>query len=80
MQSCYTKQLFFYQSINFLFRHIPGNISRQETVSMIPPRVLDVQSHHKVLDLCAAPGSKTVQLIEAIHAKEDGIPEGKEDV
>lgn len=44
---------------------------------MIPPRVLDVQSHHKVLDLCAAPGSKTVQLIEAIHAKEDGIPEGK---
>ena len=24
-----------------------GNISRQETVSMIPPRVLDVRPHHK---------------------------------
>ena len=33
-----------------------GNISRQETVSMIPPRVLDVRPHHKVLDMCAAPG------------------------
>jgi multisite-specific tRNA:(cytosine-C5)-methyltransferase len=45
-----------------------GNISRQEAVSMIPPLVLDVKSHHKVLDMCAAPGSKTAQLIEALHA------------
>ena len=43
---------------------------------MIPPLVLDVQPHHKVLDLCAAPGSKTNQLIEAIHAAEDPMPEG----
>ncbi|KAF9513599.1 hypothetical protein BS47DRAFT_1372487 [Hydnum rufescens UP504] len=35
-----------------------GNISRQEAVSMIPPLVLDVESHHAVLDMCAAPGSK----------------------
>lgn len=48
-----------------------GNISRQEAVSMIPPLVLDVQSHHKVLDMCAAPGSKTAQLIEALHADTD---------
>ena len=45
-----------------------GNISRQEAVSMIPPLVLDVKSHHKVLDMCAAPGSKTAQLIESLHA------------
>lgn len=48
-----------------------GNISRQEAVSMIPPIVLDVQPHHSVLDMCAAPGSKTAQLIEALHAKND---------
>ncbi|GMF70376.1 unnamed protein product [[Candida] boidinii] len=40
-----------------------GNISRQEAVSMIPPLVLDVEPHHFVLDMCAAPGSKTAQLI-----------------
>lgn len=41
-----------------------GYISRQETVSMIPPLVLDVQWGHNVLDMCAAPGSKTAQLLE----------------
>ncbi|KAK9239318.1 S-adenosyl-L-methionine-dependent methyltransferase [Lipomyces kononenkoae] len=45
-----------------------GNISRQEAVSMIPPLLLDVQPDHAVIDLCAAPGSKTAQLIEAVHA------------
>ena len=54
------------------------NTSRQETVSMIPPLVLDVKPHHKVLDMCAAPGSKTAQLIEAIHSsvEDDVVPEG----
>ena len=62
---------------NFLISETEsGNISRQETVSMIPPLVLDVKPHHKVLDMCAAPGSKTGQLIEAMHAIEDVIPEG----
>ena len=37
--------------------------------------VLDVKPHHKVLDMCAAPGSKTAQLIEALHA-DDPIPSG----
>ncbi|KAH3669049.1 hypothetical protein OGAPHI_001645 [Ogataea philodendri] len=45
-----------------------GNISRQEAVSMIPPLFLDVQPHHFVMDMCAAPGSKTAQLIEALHS------------
>ena len=37
-----------------------GGITRQEAVSMVPPLFLDVQPHHKVLDMCAAPGSKTI--------------------
>ncbi|KAJ1723715.1 tRNA (cytosine-5-)-methyltransferase ncl1 [Coemansia erecta] len=45
-----------------------GNISRQEAVSMVPPLLLDVQPQHLVLDMCAAPGSKTAQLVEALHA------------
>ncbi|KAM0791035.1 hypothetical protein ACM66B_004331 [Microbotryomycetes sp. NB124-2] len=44
-----------------------GNISRQEAVSMIPPLMLDVQPEHYVLDMCAAPGSKSVQLLEALQ-------------
>ncbi|XP_015591568.1 tRNA (cytosine(34)-C(5))-methyltransferase [Cephus cinctus] len=63
---------------NFLIAETSsGSISRQEVVSMIPPLVLDVKPHHKVLDMCAAPGSKTAQLIEMIHADEgDTHPEG----
>ncbi|EDV92260.1 tRNA (cytosine(34)-C(5))-methyltransferase [Drosophila grimshawi] len=55
-----------------------GSISRQEAVSMIPPLVLNVQPTDKVLDMCAAPGSKTAQLIEALHASPDQhkIPPG----
>uniref|UniRef100_A0A8C8SHQ4 tRNA (cytosine(34)-C(5))-methyltransferase n=1 Tax=Pelusios castaneus TaxID=367368 RepID=A0A8C8SHQ4_9SAUR len=54
-----------------------GNISRQEAVSMIPPLLLNVNPHHKILDMCAAPGSKTAQLIEMLHADmNDPFPEG----
>lgn len=45
-----------------------GYISRQEAVSMLPPLVLDVKPHHRILDMCAAPGSKTSQLIELLHS------------
>lgn len=38
---------------------------------MIPPLLLGVESHHKVLDMCAAPGSKTAQLIEALHSDDN---------
>ncbi|OBA19428.1 hypothetical protein METBIDRAFT_45690 [Metschnikowia bicuspidata var. bicuspidata NRRL YB-4993] len=51
-----------------------GNISRQEAVSMIPPLLMDVQPHHAVLDMCAAPGSKTAQLVEALHMKDAETP------
>ncbi|KAL7984624.1 hypothetical protein Chor_003194 [Crotalus horridus] len=54
-----------------------GNISRQEAVSMIPPLLLNIQPHHKILDMCAAPGSKTAQLIEMLHADMNvPFPEG----
>ena len=45
-----------------------GNIYRQEQVSMVPVRCLDIQPHHLVLDMCASPGSKTGQVLEALHA------------
>ncbi|EJW88371.1 hypothetical protein WUBG_00716 [Wuchereria bancrofti] len=61
---------------NFLITEAElGNISRQEAVSMIPPLLLDIKSHHKILDVCAAPGSKTTQIIEMMHC-DDKIPEG----
>nr|XP_029514411.1 tRNA (cytosine(34)-C(5))-methyltransferase-like isoform X1 [Oncorhynchus nerka] len=54
-----------------------GNISRQEAVSMIPPLLMKIEPHHKILDMCAAPGSKTVQLIEMLHSDMDvPFPEG----
>ena len=47
-------------------------------LSMIPTLLLDVKSHHAVLDMCAAPGSKTSQIIEALHvdAAEGEVPKG----
>lgn len=55
-----------------------GNISRQEAVSMIPPLLMNIQSNHYILDMCAAPGSKTTQLIEALHNtnNQSVLPEG----
>lgn len=48
-------------------REMRGLISRQEVVSMIPPLFLGVEPQHWVLDLCAAPGSKTSQMLEIMH-------------
>jgi 16S rRNA C967 or C1407 C5-methylase (RsmB/RsmF family) len=41
-----------------------GLLTRQEIVSMIPPLLLDVKPGHRIYDACAAPGSKTAQLLE----------------
>ncbi|KAL2820608.1 S-adenosyl-L-methionine-dependent methyltransferase [Aspergillus granulosus] len=48
-----------------------GNISRQEVVSMIPPLLMDLRPGMTCLDMCAAPGSKSAQLMEMIHAGEE---------
>ena len=45
-----------------------GNIYRQEQVSMVPVRCLDIKPHHVILDMCASPGSKTGQVLEALHS------------
>ena len=35
---------------------------------MIPVPLLNIEPHHSVLDMCAAPGSKTVQILEFLHS------------
>ncbi|CAG9322353.1 unnamed protein product [Blepharisma stoltei] len=46
-----------------------GLISRQELVSMIPGLVLDVSPGMHILDMCAAPGSKTAHIIELMKGQ-----------
>jgi len=72
------RQEVYFKLHNFLVSETEsGAISRQEAVSMLPTLVLGVKPHHKVLDMCAAPGSKTAQMIEELHKGEEGeIPTG----
>lgn len=49
--------------------HATGRITQQEAASMMPVQALDVQPGHRVLDLCAAPGSKSTQIAESLHGK-----------
>ena len=53
-----------------------GLISRQELVSMLPPLYLDVGSEDIVLDLCAAPGSKTSQILEMMYGDRRWLAKG----
>ena len=52
-----------------------GNVVRQELASMIPVLLLDVHHDHTVLDVCAAPGSKTEQILATMqqHGKNNGL-------
>lgn len=43
-----------------------GLIQRQEVVSMIPVLLMDLHEGLRVLDMCAAPGSKTKQILEVV--------------
>lgn len=45
-----------------------GALLRQESASMLPALLLRPQAHHACLDMCAAPGSKTIQLVEMLDA------------
>ncbi|ELA41183.1 uncharacterized protein VICG_01782 [Vittaforma corneae ATCC 50505] len=47
-----------------------GNIQRQEVVSLLPHKFLQLKHSHRVLETCASPGSKTKNLLENIT---DGI-------
>lgn len=53
-----------------------GSITRQEAVSMVPPLALDVLPHHKCLDMCASPGSKTSQLLEIVNKSLSSTEQG----
>jgi tRNA (cytosine34-C5)-methyltransferase len=45
-----------------------GVLTRQAVDSMVPAAILQIEPHHRVLDLCASPGSKTTQALEALNA------------
>lgn len=51
-----------------------GLVVRQELVSMLPAAMVGVEPADIVLDMCAAPGSKTAQLVEAVdHSPHGGL-------
>jgi NOL1/NOP2/sun family putative RNA methylase len=49
--------------------HATGRITQQEAASMMPVQALDVQPGLRVLDMCAAPGSKATQIAECLDGK-----------
>lgn len=50
-------------------RHLLGHFYMQEAASMLPVALLDPQPGEAVLDLCAAPGSKTTQIAARTEGK-----------
>eukprot|EP01052_Picozoa_sp_SAG31_P029165 SAG31_NODE_2878_length_4963_cov_9.998150_3_plen_368_part_00 len=50
-----------------------GLLHRQELVSQLPAALLGIRPEHAVLDMCCAPGSKTLQLLDLMHS---GLPYG----
>ena len=46
--------------------HDSGRITRQEAASMLPVELLGITDETVVLDMCAAPGSKTTQVAEKL--------------
>ena len=48
--------------------HDSGRITRQEAASMLPVEILGITDETVVLDMCAAPGSKTTQIAENLPA------------
>ena len=57
------------RDIGNTIEHSLGYIYVQEPVSMIPPLVLDPQPGELVLDMCAAPGSKTTEIAQLMENK-----------
>lgn len=57
------------QKIGNSVYHHAGMIYLQEPSSMLAVMALDVKSQDKVLDLCAAPGGKTSQILEKVDGE-----------
>ena len=58
-----------YSVIGKTIEHIIGEYYIQGLSSMIPPMILSPYEHETVLDLCAAPGSKTTEISEMMLNK-----------
>ncbi|WP_051181366.1 RsmB/NOP family class I SAM-dependent RNA methyltransferase [Thermithiobacillus tepidarius DSM 3134] len=56
-------------NVGGLLEHAMGLYYLQDLSSYLPVRVLDPQPGERVLDLCAAPGSKTTQLAQAMQGR-----------
>jgi hypothetical protein len=57
------------ESRQFLHQQmLRGALQRQESASMLPALVLAPRASHAVLDMCAAPGSKSIQAIELMES------------
>ncbi|GAU41819.1 hypothetical protein TSUD_299850 [Trifolium subterraneum] len=56
----------------------PAKVAYVAKSREVPPLFLDVHSNHIVLDMCAALGSKTFQLLEILHrsTKAGSLPDG----
>ena len=52
-----------------LFAENDYGILRQELVSMIPINLVEIEENDIILDMCAAPGNKTVQALEIMEEK-----------
>jgi len=63
----------------FLKRENDIGLFRQEIVSMIPVTIPLIKQYSVVIDFCAAPGNKTLQILELMHedARKQGLlPQG----
>ena len=58
-------------SLGATSEYLQGQYYIQEAASQIPPQILDPKPEDTILDMCAAPGSKTTQI--AMYMKNSGV-------
>jgi NOL1/NOP2/sun family putative RNA methylase len=56
-------------SLGAISEYLQGYYYLQEAASQLPPQVLDPTPEDTVLDMCAAPGSKTTEIAQYMHNK-----------